>query len=90
MRPPAFSATDRGTAAHLTALDRPRAQPLRACRALGNAIVQYTIAHWAELGVEYVIYRQRILQSPTGAWTAMPDRGSPTANHLDHVHVNYR
>ena len=58
--------------------------------ALGNVIVQYTVAHWAELGVEYIIYRQRILQSPTGAWTTMEDRGSPTANHMDHVHVNYR
>jgi hypothetical protein len=58
--------------------------------ALGNAIVQYHIAHWDELGVEYVIYRQRILMSPTGAWQAMEDRGSPTENHMDHVHVNYR
>jgi hypothetical protein len=58
--------------------------------ALGNAIVQYHIDHWDELGVEYVIYKQRILQSPNGSWTAMEDRGSPTANHMDHVHVNYR
>src|SRR4051794_33827811 len=57
--------------------------------ALGNAIVQYTIDHWNELGVEYVIYQQRILTSPTGAWKQMEDRGSPTANHMDHVHVNY-
>jgi hypothetical protein len=58
--------------------------------ALGNAIVQYHIDHWDELGVEYIIYKQRILQSPNGSWTAMEDRGSPTANHMDHVHVNYR
>jgi pyruvate/2-oxoglutarate dehydrogenase complex dihydrolipoamide acyltransferase (E2) component len=57
--------------------------------ALGNAIVQYHIAHWNELGVEYLIYKQRILTSPTGAWKAMADRGSATANHMDHVHVNY-
>jgi LysM repeat protein len=57
--------------------------------ALGNAIVQYHIDHWAELGVEYVIYQQRILTSPDGAWQAMEDRGSATANHMDHVHVNY-
>jgi LysM repeat protein len=57
--------------------------------ALGKAIVQYTIDHWSELGVEYVIYQQRILTSPTGAWKQMEDRGSPTANHMDHVHVNY-
>jgi LysM domain-containing protein len=57
--------------------------------ALGQAIVQYTIDHWSDLGVEYVIYQQRILTSPTGAWKQMEDRGSPTANHMDHVHVNY-
>lgn len=57
--------------------------------ALGQAIVQYHIDHWAELRVEYIIYRQRILYSPDGAWQPMPNRGSPTANHMDHVHVNY-
>jgi hypothetical protein len=57
--------------------------------ALGNAIVQYSIDHWAELRVEYLIYRQRMLSSPHGSWQPMADRGSPTANHMDHVHVNY-
>jgi LysM repeat protein len=58
--------------------------------ALGNAIVQYHIDHWDTLGVEYIIYKQRILLSPGGAWKPMEDRGSPTQNHMDHVHVNYR
>jgi hypothetical protein len=58
--------------------------------ALGEAIVAYHVAHWDELGVEYVIYKQRMLSSPGGAWTQMENRGSPTANHMDHVHVNYR
>jgi LysM repeat protein len=57
--------------------------------ALGDAIAQYQIDHWDELGVEYVIWQQRILTSPTGAWKPMEDRGSTTANHYDHVHVNY-
>jgi hypothetical protein len=57
--------------------------------ALGDAIVAYHIAHWNELGVEYLIYRQRMLSSPGGSWSSMEDRGSPTANHMDHVHVNY-
>jgi len=57
---------------------------------LGNAIVQYHIAHWDELGVDYLIYQQRYLASPGGSWSTMEDRGSPTANHYDHVHVNYR
>ena len=58
--------------------------------ALGDAIVAYQLAHWDELGVDYVIWQQRILTSPTGSWNPMADRGSTTANHRDHVHVNYR
>lgn len=59
-------------------------------QALGEAIIAYHVAHWDELGVEYLIYRQRMLSSPSGAWVGMENRGSPTANHMDHVHVNYR
>ena len=58
--------------------------------ALGEAIIAYHVAHWNELGVEYLIYKQRMLSSPGGSWVGMEDRGSPTANHMDHVHVNYR
>jgi hypothetical protein len=59
-------------------------------RALGNAIVAYHVAHWDELGVAYIIWEQRILSSPGGAWKQMENRGSATANHVDHVHVNHR
>jgi len=58
--------------------------------ALGDAIVAYHRAHWDELGVEYLIYNQRMLSSPGGSWVMMEDRGGTTANHYDHVHVNYR
>ncbi|MFL6112428.1 MAG: hypothetical protein ACJ786_13890 [Catenulispora sp.] len=58
--------------------------------ALGDGIAQYHIDHWNELGVEYVIWKQRILPSPTGSWKPMEVRGGVTANHFDHVHVNYR
>jgi membrane protein involved in colicin uptake len=58
--------------------------------ALGDAIAEYHIAHWNELGVEYIIWQQRMLSSPNGSWKAMENRGSATANHMDHVHVNYR
>ncbi|MGY1711996.1 transglycosylase family protein [Geodermatophilus sp. SYSU D00758] len=57
--------------------------------ALGDAIVAYHVAHWDELGVDYLIWQQRILSSPDGAWKAMEDRGSATANHFDHVHVSH-
>ena len=56
--------------------------------ALGDAIVEYHIAHWDELGVEYLIWEQRMLSSPNGSWKPMADRGGATANHMDHVHVN--
>ncbi len=58
--------------------------------ALGDAIVEYHIAHWDELGVDYIIWEQRYLSSPGGSWDTMSDRGSATANHMDHPHVNYR
>jgi hypothetical protein len=56
---------------------------------LGDAITAYHIAHWDELGVEYIIWQQRMLSSPNGSWKTMEDRGSATANHMDHPHVNY-
>jgi hypothetical protein len=58
--------------------------------ALGDAIVEYHKAHWDELGVEYIIWQQRMLSSPGGSWKGMANRGSATANHMDHPHVNYR
>ncbi|NEM04457.1 hypothetical protein GCU54_00225 [Geodermatophilus normandii] len=57
--------------------------------ALGDAIVAYHRAHWDELGVDYLIWEQRMLSSPNGSWSMMEDRGGTTANHYDHVHVNY-
>lgn len=60
-------------------------------RAKGDAVAQYVIDNAARLGVDYVIWRQRIAGPWTGwAWRAMADRGSATANHLDHAHVSFR
>lgn len=56
---------------------------------LGDRVVAYVEANWDALGVEYVIWQQRIKTSKGGAWVGMPDRGSPTQNHFDHVHVNF-
>jgi len=58
--------------------------------ALGDAIVAYHVAHWSELGVDYLIWEQRMLSSPGGSWQTMENRGGVTANHFDHVHVNYQ
>lgn len=54
----------------------------------------YDIAAWAQanaerLGIMYIIYRQRIWDIRCGCgWESMEDRGSVTANHVDHVHIS--
>jgi Bacterial SH3 domain len=68
-------------------------------RALDNMIsdstVGWEIAKWVRanaksLGAMEVIYRQQIwtVQRSSEGWRPMSDRGSPTANHMDHVHVS--
>lgn len=56
---------------------------------LGTEVAEYVRAHAAELGVTEVIWRQRIWTTERGGegWRPMEDRGSATANHMDHVHV---
>lgn len=55
----------------------------------GDQIAEYARAHASELGVSEVIWQQRIwtVQRSSEGWRPMSDRGSPTANHMDHVHV---
>ena len=57
---------------------------------LGDAISAYVRAHAGALGVSYVIWSQHIwtVQRSSEGWRLMPDRGSTTANHYDHVHVS--
>jgi hypothetical protein len=57
--------------------------------ALGNEIADYLRAHASELDIFDVIWRQRIWTSQRAGdgWRSMPNRGSATANHMDHVHV---
>jgi hypothetical protein len=57
-------------------------------RAEGDAVAAYVMQHASELNVKYVIWYQRIWYPSSGTWKAMSDRGSPTANHMDHVHVS--
>lgn len=56
---------------------------------LGYRIAEFVQAHASELNLYDLIYRQHIW-TPVRAsegWRLMPDRGSPTANHMDHVHI---
>lgn len=54
----------------------------------GTEIAQFLIDNAAELGVNYVIWRQQIYTIDRPGWRAMEDRGGATANHYDHVHVS--
>lgn len=55
---------------------------------IGYEVAAFLQEHRAELGIEYLIWHQQIWRPATsGAWRSMSDRGSPTANHMDHVHV---
>lgn len=55
---------------------------------LGTQIANFVMANRAELGVEYIIWRQRIWRPATSStWRGMSSRGGATANHMDHVHV---
>ena len=57
---------------------------------IGWEIAKWVRAHAKELGAMEVIYRQHIwtVQRSSEGWRSMSDRGSPTANHMDHVHVS--
>ncbi|HEX7210973.1 MAG TPA: SH3 domain-containing protein [Propionibacteriaceae bacterium] len=62
---------------------------------ISDSTVGWEIAKWVranakELGAMEVIYRQHIwtVQRSSDGWRSMSDRGSPTANHMDHVHVS--
>ena len=56
----------------------------------GYQIAAWAQAHASQLGIMYIIYRQRIwdVRTASSGWIAMADRGSITANHYDHVHIS--
>ena len=57
---------------------------------VGWQVAKYVRAHARALGVSEVLYAQHIwtVQRSSEGWRPMPDRGSATANHFDHVHVS--
>lgn len=59
-------------------------------KATGDALAAYAKAHHGELGVQYIVWRQHIwnIARDDEGWRAMPDRGNPTDNHMDHVHIS--
>ncbi|OFL53486.1 peptidoglycan-binding protein LysM [Streptococcus sp. HMSC073F11] len=61
---------------------------------LGDKIAEYAIQNMASRGISYIIWKQRFYApfdskyGPANTWNSMPDRGSVTENHYDHVHVS--
>ena len=61
---------------------------------LGDKIAEYAIQNMASRGISYIIWKQRFYATfdskygPANTWNPMPDRGSVTENHYDHVHVS--
>ena len=62
--------------------------------ALGDQIAEYAVKNMASRGINYIIWKQRFYApydskyGPAYTWNLMPDRGSVTENHYDHVHVS--
>jgi hypothetical protein len=56
----------------------------------GQEIADWLHANYKALGVSQLIWQQQIwtVQRSSEGWRFMPDRGSTTANHYDHVHVS--
>ena len=61
---------------------------------LGDKIAEYAVQNMASRGISYIIWKQRFYATfdskygPANTWNPMPDRGSVTENHYDHVHVS--
>ena len=61
---------------------------------LGDKVAEYAIQNMASRGISYIIWKQRFYApfdskyGPANTWNPMPDRGSVTENHYDHVHVS--
>ena len=62
--------------------------------ALGDQIAEYAVQNMASRGINYIIWKQRFYApydskyGPAYTWNPIPDRGSVTENHYDHVHVS--
>lgn len=61
---------------------------------LGDKVAEYAIQNMTSRGISYIIWKQRFYATfdskygPANTWNPMPDRGSVTENHYDHVHVS--
>ena len=62
---------------------------------LGDDVAQFAIDNMQAAGITYIIWKQRFymgvenIYGPANTWNKMPDRGSKTENHYDHVHISF-
>lgn len=57
-------------------------------KSVGDRLASFLITNAQAIGVKYIIWQQRSWTPERGEWKQMEDRGSPTQNHLDHVHLS--
>jgi hypothetical protein len=55
-------------------------------KALGDAVLRFALQHRDAFNLNHVIWRQT-MYNPDGSSELMDNRGSPTQNHMDHVHI---
>lgn len=56
---------------------------------LGDRINTFLLQNGKAFGLQYDLWQQR-QWNPDGSTSGMDNRGSPTANHMDHVHARVR
>jgi hypothetical protein len=57
---------------------------------VGTDMAAWVQANATNLGVDYIIWQQQFWQVGMSRWQMMGDRGSPTQNHMDHVHISLK
>lgn len=55
-------------------------------KAKGDAVKDFALANASAIDLKWAIWRQHLFY-PGGGGYDMPDRGNPTQNHMDHVHI---
>lgn len=64
--------------------------------AKGDEIADYLVQNYSNLKIDYIIWEQKFyspynsIYGAGGTWGLMPDRGSITENHYDHVHISFK
>lgn len=62
----------------------------------GRKLADFAVKNFEALQISYIIFEQKFymgvdnIYGPANTWNPMPDRGSNTQNHFDHVHISFR